>query len=75
MKGVWGRKSPSVSLLILYQRGNVLLEHEDEEYILFNVKSGKEDYPVEYEKDEEDPEPGSAESVGYIRGVLATLQS
>ncbi|HNS73442.1 MAG TPA: sugar phosphate isomerase/epimerase [bacterium] len=30
---------------------------------------------LEYEKDEEDPEPGSAESVGYIRGVLATLQS
>ena len=30
---------------------------------------------LEYEKNEEDPEPGSAESVGYIRGVLATLQS
>jgi sugar phosphate isomerase/epimerase len=28
---------------------------------------------VEYEKDENDPLPGLAESVGYIRGVLATI--
>ena len=27
----------------------------------------------EYEKDESDPLPGLAESVGYVRGVLATL--
>ncbi len=27
----------------------------------------------EYEKDEDDPLPGLAESVGYVRGVLATL--
>lgn len=29
----------------------------------------------EYEKDAEDPLPGLAESVGYIRGVLATIAS
>ena len=28
---------------------------------------------LEYEKDEKDPLPGSAESIGYLRGVLATL--
>jgi len=28
---------------------------------------------LEYEKDEKDPYPGSAESVGYLRGVLAAL--
>jgi len=28
---------------------------------------------IEYEKDEEDPLPGCAESVGYLRGVLAAL--
>lgn len=28
---------------------------------------------LEYEKDEKDPLPGAAESIGYIRGVLATL--
>jgi len=27
----------------------------------------------EYEKDENDPLPGLAESVGYVRGVLAAL--
>jgi sugar phosphate isomerase/epimerase len=27
----------------------------------------------EYEKDEKDPLPGLAESVGYIRGVMAAL--
>jgi sugar phosphate isomerase/epimerase len=27
----------------------------------------------EYEKDENDPLPGTAESVGYVRGVLATI--
>ena len=27
----------------------------------------------EYEKDEQDPLPGVAESVGYVRGVLATI--
>jgi len=27
----------------------------------------------EYEKDAEDPMPGLAESVGYVRGVLAAL--
>jgi inosose dehydratase len=28
---------------------------------------------LEYEKDEKDPLPGAAESVGYVRGVLAAL--
>jgi inosose dehydratase len=28
---------------------------------------------LEYEKDEKDPLPGAAESIGYIRGVLAAL--
>jgi len=28
---------------------------------------------VEYEKDKDDPLPGLAESVGYVRGVLATI--
>ena len=28
---------------------------------------------LEYEKDEKDPLPGSAESIGYLRGVLATM--
>jgi len=28
---------------------------------------------LEYEKDEKDPLPGSAESIGYLRGVLAAL--
>jgi sugar phosphate isomerase/epimerase len=28
---------------------------------------------LEYEKDEKDPLPGAAESIGYFRGVLATL--
>jgi inosose dehydratase len=28
---------------------------------------------LEYEKDEKDPLPGSAESIGYLNGVLATL--
>jgi len=28
---------------------------------------------LEYEKDENDPLPGSAESIGYLRGVMATL--
>jgi sugar phosphate isomerase/epimerase len=28
---------------------------------------------VEYEKDENDPMPGLAESVGYVRGVLNTI--
>ncbi len=28
---------------------------------------------LEFEKDEKDPLPGSAESIGYVRGVLATL--
>ena len=27
----------------------------------------------EYEKDEKDPLPGVAESVGYVRGIIATL--
>ena len=27
----------------------------------------------EYEKDETDPLPGLAESVGYVRGVLAVI--
>jgi sugar phosphate isomerase/epimerase len=27
----------------------------------------------EYEKDENDPLPGLAESVGYVKGVLATI--
>jgi hypothetical protein len=26
---------------------------------------------LEYEKDKKDPLPGAAESIGYIRGVLA----
>ena len=28
---------------------------------------------LEYEKDEKDPLPGAAESIGYLRGVLATM--
>jgi len=28
---------------------------------------------LEYEKDEKDPLPGAAESIGYLRGVLATI--
>jgi sugar phosphate isomerase/epimerase len=28
---------------------------------------------LEYEKDEKDPMPGAAESIGYLRGVLATM--
>jgi len=28
---------------------------------------------LEYEKDEKDPLPGAAESIGYVRGVLASL--
>jgi len=28
---------------------------------------------LEYEKDEDEPLPGSAESIGYLRGVLSTL--
>jgi sugar phosphate isomerase/epimerase len=28
---------------------------------------------LEYEKDEKDPLPGAAESIGYVRGVLAAL--
>jgi inosose dehydratase len=28
---------------------------------------------LEYEKDDRDPLPGSAESIGYLRGVLATM--
>jgi sugar phosphate isomerase/epimerase len=28
---------------------------------------------LEYEKDESDPLPGSAESIGYIRGLLAGM--
>jgi sugar phosphate isomerase/epimerase len=28
---------------------------------------------LEYEKDEKDPLPGAAESIGYLRGVLASL--
>ena len=28
---------------------------------------------LEYEKDEKDPLPGSAESIGYLRGVLASI--
>jgi hypothetical protein len=28
---------------------------------------------LEYEKDEKDPLPGAAESIGYIRGVLAMI--
>jgi sugar phosphate isomerase/epimerase len=28
---------------------------------------------LEYERDEKDPLPGSAESIGYLRGVLATM--
>ena len=27
----------------------------------------------EYEKDENDPMPGLAESVGYVRGVMASI--
>ncbi len=27
---------------------------------------------LEYEKDEKDPLPGAAESIGYLRGVMAT---
>jgi sugar phosphate isomerase/epimerase len=30
---------------------------------------------LEYEKDAKDPLPGSAESIGYLRGVLATMSS
>jgi len=30
---------------------------------------------LEYEKDEKDPIPGASESIGYLRGVLASLQS
>ncbi len=36
----------------LYLKGNVAVDHEDEEYIFFDVKSGKETYQVEYEKPE-----------------------
>ena len=28
---------------------------------------------LEYEKDENEPLPGSAESIGYLRGVLSVL--
>jgi len=28
---------------------------------------------LEYEKDEKDPLPGAAESIGYLRGVLAAI--
>jgi hypothetical protein len=28
---------------------------------------------LEYEKDEKDPLPGSAESIGYLKGVLAAI--
>jgi sugar phosphate isomerase/epimerase len=28
---------------------------------------------LEYEKDEKDPLPGSAESIGYLKGVMAAL--
>jgi inosose dehydratase len=30
---------------------------------------------LEYEKDEQDPLPGAAESIGYLRGVLKTIES
>ncbi len=33
----------------------------------------EETVALEYEKDEKDPLPGSAESIGYLRGVLATM--
>lgn len=42
----------SISGFKLYQMGNVSIDHEDEEYILFDIKSKKEIYPVEYEKSE-----------------------
>ena len=29
--------------------------------------------PCEFEKDGKDPLPGAAESIGYLRGVMATM--